>query len=229
VAVKTNPAALVALLGATRTESERTLLELVDERPMLLVFLRHFGCSFCRQAIDDVSQVRGKLADRGVQVAFVHLGSPDRAKPYFDYYKLSDVERVSNPDGSLYREPVFALARVNLLHLIRPAVWMGWLRGAIFKYRVGLLKEDIQQMPGVFFLKDRAIASLLRHRTISYRSKYRGWAPLLDRSFFSASLRPTIPATMRATLIRRGALADSPSSTMPRMTVPTDPMPTQML
>jgi hypothetical protein len=176
VAVKSDPAALVALFGETRTESGRTLLELVDERPVLLVFLRHFGCTFCRQAIDDVSQVRGKLAERGVQVAFVHLGSPERAKPYFDYYKLADVERVSNPDGSLYRDPVFALARVNLLHMIRPAVWIGWLRGAVFKYRIGLLKEDIQQMPGVFFLKNRAIASVFRHRTIADRPDYFGLA-----------------------------------------------------
>jgi hypothetical protein len=148
------------------------MLELVDESPVLLVFLRHFGCTFCRQAIDDVSKVRPELTRRGVQTAFVHLGSPERAKPYFDYYKLSDVERVSNPDGSLYRDPVFALAHVNLLHLIRPAVWIGWLRGAIFKYRIGMLKEDIQQMPGVFFLKDRAIANLYRHHTIADRPNY---------------------------------------------------------
>jgi len=176
VAVKSDPAALVALFGETRTESGRTLLELVDERPVLLVFLRHFGCTFCRQAIDDVSQVRGKLAERGVQVAFVHLGSPERAKPYFDYYKLADVERVSDPDASLYRNPVFALARVSLFQILRPAVWIGWLRGAIFKYRIGLLKEDIQQMPGVFFLKNRAIASVFRHRTIADRPDYLGLA-----------------------------------------------------
>lgn len=176
MAVKSDPAALIALFGETRTESGRTLLELVDERPVLLVFLRHFGCTFCRQAIDDVSQVRGKLAERGVQVAFVHLGSPERAKPYFDYYKLADVERVSDPDASLYRNPVFALARVSLFQILRPAVWIGWLRGAIFKYRIGLLKEDIQQMPGVFFLKNRAIASVFRHRTIADRPDYLGLA-----------------------------------------------------
>ena len=176
MAVKSDPAALIALFGETRTESGRTLLELVDERPVLLVFLRHFGCTFCRQAIDDVSQVRGKLAERGVQVAFVHLGSPERAKPDFDYYKLADVERVSDPDASLYRNPVFALARVSLFQILRPAVWIGWLRGAIFKYRIGLLKEDIQQMPGVFFLKNRAIASVFRHRTIADRPDYLGLA-----------------------------------------------------
>jgi len=111
-----------------------------------------------------------------VQVAFVHLGSPERAKPYFDYYKLADVERVSDPDASLYRNPVFALARVSLFQILRPAVWIGWLRGAIFKYRIGLLKEDIQQMPGVFFLKNRAIASVFRHRTIADRPDYLGLA-----------------------------------------------------
>jgi hypothetical protein len=108
----------------------------------------------------------------GVQAAFVHLGSPERAKSYFDYYNLSDVERVSNPDGSLYIDPVFALARVSFWQIFRPAVWIGWLRGAIFKYRIGLLKEDIQQMPGVFFLKDRVIANLYRHRTIADRPDY---------------------------------------------------------
>jgi len=166
------PRDLVTLLGETRTESGKTLLELVDERPVLLVFLRHFGCAFCRQAIDDVSKIRAELTARRVQVVFVHLGSPERAQPYFDYYGLTDVERVSNPDGSLYRDPAFTLARVSVFQLFRPAVWIGWLKGAVFKYRIGLLKEDIQQMPGVFFLRDRAIANVYRHRTIADRPNY---------------------------------------------------------
>jgi peroxiredoxin len=169
---KPDSADLIVVLGATLTESGKTLLELVDEQPVLLVFLRHFGCAFCRQAIDDVSKVRAELAARGVQVVFVHLGTPERAKPYFDYYGLADVERVSNPDGSLYRDPVFALARVSLFQLIRPAVWIGWFRGALFQYGVGLKKEDIQQMPGVFFLRDRAIANVFRYRTIADRPDY---------------------------------------------------------
>src|SRR5215469_11805425 len=97
---------IAAVFGDVRTESGRTLLELVDTGPVLLVFLRHFGCSFCRQAIDDVSKVNTALADRGVRPVFVHLGTPERAKPYFDYYGLSSVERISNPDGSFCRNPI---------------------------------------------------------------------------------------------------------------------------
>jgi peroxiredoxin len=163
---------LVPLLSETRTESGRTLLELIDARPVLLIFLRHFGCSFCRQALDDVSNVHSELEKRDVQVVFVHLGSPERAKPFFDYYRLTVVERISDPEGKLYAAPAFRLARVNTLQLIRPAVWIAWLKGAIFSYRVGLIKEDMHQMPGVFFMRDRRIVNLFRHRTIADRPNY---------------------------------------------------------
>ena len=156
-----------------RAESGRTLLELVDAGPVLLVFLRHFGCSFCRQAIDDVSQIRGALTDRGVRPVFVHLGTPERAKPYFDYYGLSGVERISNPDGSFYRNPVFELRRVSLARIIfQPAVWKGWLQNAMIKHGIGMIREDASQMPGVFFLRDRAIVRSFRHRTIADRPDY---------------------------------------------------------
>jgi hypothetical protein len=170
--MKSDDAAWIGLLDKTRTESGRTLLDLVDERPALLVFLRHFGCAFCRQAIEDVANARPEIEAQGVRPVFVHLGSPERAKPYFDYYHLSDVERVSNPDGSLYREPAFALARVNIIQLFRPAVWIGWARGAMRRYGVGWVKEDVFQMPGVFLLRDRAIARVYRHRTIADRPDY---------------------------------------------------------
>ncbi len=165
-------AAWIALLDKTRTESGRRLIELIDEGPVLLIFLRHFGCAFCRQALEDVANIRAELEARGVRPAFVHLGTPERAKPYFDYYHLSDVERVSNPDGSLYREPAFGLARVSVFQLFRPAVWIAWARGALRKYGIGMVKEDVFQMPGVFLLRERTIARVYRHRTIADRPDY---------------------------------------------------------
>ena len=165
-------AAWIALLDKTRTESGCSLIELIDEGPVLLIFLRHFGCAFCRQALEDVANIRAELEARGVRPVFVHLGTPERAKPYFDYYHLSDVERVSNPDGSLYREPAFGLARVSVFQLFRPAVWIAWARGALRKYGIGMVKEDVFQMPGVFLLRERTIVRVYRHRTIADRPNY---------------------------------------------------------
>jgi hypothetical protein len=156
-----------------RTETGRSLLDLLDESPILLIFLRHFACAFCAQTLDRVSLVRLQIEAKGVRPVFVHLGSPERAKPYFDYYNLSDVERISNPEATLYQLPVFALSRTNpFLHFFNPTVWKGWLKGAMFKYGIGMIREDADQMPGVFFLKERKIVRAFRHRTIADEPDY---------------------------------------------------------
>src|SRR5271168_5023271 len=119
-------------LASVRTESGASLLELAEASHVLLVFLRHFGCSFCRQAISDVADLRPELNKRGVLPVFVHLGTPERAKPFFEYYGIGDVERVSDPEAAVYQLPVFALPRMNpVLTLFQPSVWRGWLKGAL--------------------------------------------------------------------------------------------------
>jgi hypothetical protein len=169
----TEPSNLADRLREFRTETGRSLLDLVDESPVLLIFLRHFSCAFCAMALDRVSQVRPQIEANGVRPVFVHLGSPQRAKPYFEYYKLTDIERISNPEATLYQLPVFALTRTNpFSHFFNPTVLKGWLKGAMFKYGIGMIKEDAEQMPGVFLLKDRKIVRAFRHRTIADEPDY---------------------------------------------------------
>jgi peroxiredoxin len=164
---------MAAVLETYHTESGRTLLGLVDESPVLLIFLRHFGCSFCRQTLDDVSQIREQIEGRGVRPVFVHLGTPERAKPYFDYYHLSDVERVSDPEASLYGSPAFLVRRKSVFtQFLIPGVWKAWLLGAVRQHGIGLVKEDADQMPAVFYLRERAIAREYRYKTIADRPDY---------------------------------------------------------
>jgi peroxiredoxin len=159
--------------ASIRTESGASLLDLVEASPVLLIFLRHFGCSFCRQAISDVADLREELARRGVRPVFVHLGTPERAKPFFDYYGIGDVERISDPEARIYRNPVFLLPRINpFLTLLQPAVWVGWLKGALFKHGIGLIREDGEQMQGLFFLKGPKIVRQFRYRTIADEPNY---------------------------------------------------------
>ncbi|NYF89334.1 redoxin domain-containing protein [Tunturiibacter empetritectus] len=164
---------VAGVLASIHAESGASLLALAEASPMLLVFLRHFGCSFCRQAISDVADLRGELARRGVRPVFVHLGTPERAKPFFEYYGLGDVERVSDPEAVVYQLPVFALPRMHpALTLLQPSVWIGWLKGAIFKHGIGAIKEDGHQMQGLFFLKGPKIVRQFRYRTIADEPDY---------------------------------------------------------
>jgi peroxiredoxin len=160
-------------LAAIHTESGTSLLSLAEASPVLLVFLRHFGCSFCRQAISDVAELKPDLDKRGVRPVFVHLGTPERAKPFFDYYGIGDVERVSDPEAAVYQLPLFALPRMHpALTLFQPSVWAGWFKGAIFKHGIGAIKEDGHQMQGIFFLKGPKIVRQFRYKTIADEPDY---------------------------------------------------------
>ncbi len=162
-----------SVLAGIRTESGSSLLTLAEASPVLLVFLRHFGCSFCRKTISDVAGLRAELDRRGVRPVFVHLGTPEVAKAHFDYYGLSDVERVHDPQASIYQLPMFGLGRTNPLgQALKPVVWFGWLKGTIFQHGIGRIESDGEQMPGVFYLKDAKIVRAFRHRTIADEPDY---------------------------------------------------------
>lgn len=164
---------MAASLASVRTESGVSLLQLTQASPVLLVFLRHFGCSFCRKAISDVAQLQGELASRGVRPVFVHLGPPELAKVYFEHYGIGDVERVNDPEAAVYQLPVFALRRVHWLwHGVNPAVWKGWLKGALFQHGIGKIEGDGHQMPGVFFLRGTQIVRGFKYRTIADEPDY---------------------------------------------------------
>lgn len=164
---------LAAALASIHTEMGASLLTLAEASPVLLIFLRHFGCSFCRQAISDVADVRQQLAARNVRPVFVHLGTPELAKLYFDYYGLDDVERISDPQATIYRHTAFGLGRTHpALHLINPRIWAGWLGGAIFKHGIGDLKDDAHQLPGLFLLKGPHIVRRFRYKSIADRPNY---------------------------------------------------------
>ena len=164
---------LSEVLASTFTESGRPLLELAERGTVLLVFLRHFGCSYCRQSISDVADIKAELAGRKVQPVFVHLGTPERARPYFDHYGLADVERVSDPEAALYTSAPFALTRQHpLSHFLILTNWKGWLSSSLRKYGIGMIREDSHQMPGIFVLRDVAIVNAFRFKTIADQPDY---------------------------------------------------------
>jgi len=155
-----------------RTESGADLLALAHESPVLLVFLRHFGCSFCRKVISDVAELAPELARRAVRPVFVHLGTPEIAQAHFSYYGIGDVERIHDPDAHSYQ--TFGLGRQHPARtLINPKVlWRWFVRGDIFRYGIGRIETDGHQMPGVFLLRDGKIVRSFRHRNISGQSNY---------------------------------------------------------
>lgn len=153
-----------------RTASGRTLAEVSRGRPILVVFLRHFGCAFCREAVADLARERAAIEAQGTGLAFVHMGSESEAAAFFARYGLADVERVGDPEGRLYR--AVRLARGGGRQLLSPTIVRRGLAAALQGHLPGRIGGDPRQLPGVFLVLDGTTVREFRHANAADRPDY---------------------------------------------------------
>ena len=165
------------LLGAYSSQGGQSLSVLIGERWVFLVFLRHFGCTFCREAVDEISKKRAAIQAQGPRLAFVHLGTEDKARAFFLPYGLVDVPRFADPEGRLYQ--TFGLMRATLGQYLNSEslfrMVMAWMSG----HFVGLPAGDVERMPGTFLLHGNQIRKAFRHKLVSDRPDYLSLASAL--------------------------------------------------
>jgi len=163
----------------TTVNSGESLDKISDQQPVMLVFLRFFGCSFCREAISDIAKRRKILEARGLRIVFVHMANdPDTAEKYFKKYKIHPVDHIADPEKRFYR--AFGLGRGTPQQLFG---LMNWIRGfqaavieghgatAYHNYDSEELGDGFQ-MPGVFVLHKGEIRNSFIHRYAHDRPDY---------------------------------------------------------
>jgi len=166
---------LADLLASCRTQNGASLAELASRSPVLLVFLRHTGCTFCREALSDLSAARERLERKGIRIVLVHLGSQNAALEAVARYGLGDVDRIGDPERRLYA--AFGLKRGGWRQLAGwKALWRGVQAGLFAGHGLGRPRGDVRQMPGIFFLNRGAVALSWRHRTAADRPDYERFA-----------------------------------------------------
>ena len=138
--------------------------------PTLVVLLRSFGCTFCREAMADVAAAKHAIQDAGAAIAFVHAESPAEAAPWFQKYGLADVTHVSDPDLAHYK--AFGLGHPPASAFVSPVVWA---RGAASALSHGFgvqTPAQLRIMPGVFLVQHGRVIAEFRHRTPADRPDY---------------------------------------------------------
>jgi hypothetical protein len=152
-------------------QNGKSINELSRGQSLLIVFLRHSGCTFCREALADLRSKREKLAADGVTPVLVHMGDEAAGKTFFDAYSLGDLPRISDPACQLYR--AYGLSRGRIAQLLGPAVWWRGFKAAILAgHAVGPAGGDGFQMPGAFLVRDGMIVREFRHETAADRPDY---------------------------------------------------------
>lgn len=161
------------------TSNGQSIRSLSAGRPLLVVFLRHAGCTFCREALADLQRERSRIEASGTSLAVVQMGTEQDGKALLDRYGLGDVPVFSDPDLRLYRAFDIGLGRIG--QLFGPSVWWRGFQAAILAgHGVGKLQGNGFQMPGAFVVRDGKIISAFRHRHSADRPPYGEMACRLD-------------------------------------------------
>lgn len=114
----------------------------------LLVFLRHFGCVFCREAVADLRAVA--VADpHHPNVVFFFQGTVEQGRAFFAGH-WPEARAVSDTPLFFYR--AFGVGRGGWREMFGPEVWACGLRAVGKGHFIGLPVGDPFVMPGAFLV-----------------------------------------------------------------------------
>lgn len=139
------------------TNRGESLDELASSQRVLMVFLRHFGCTFCRETMADLAAVRNDIESSGVKIVIVHMVKSEMAADMLKLYNLDGIRHISDVDQYLYNR--FGLHKVSFRALFGfKNWWRAFIAGVVKGNLIGKPAGDPFQMPGVIlFHKKKAI------------------------------------------------------------------------
>ena len=148
------------------TVKGENIAELSKRSPIMLVFLRHFGCPFCKDSLLKLSKYKHQLQEKGINIVIVYMVDEEIAKPYLSQYNLEDLQQVSDPEEIFYKS--FKLKRGSFTQLFGLKVWLRWIELGVSKKLFNTKPEgNVSQMPGIFLLKDGKIVEQYNYYSIA--------------------------------------------------------------
>ncbi len=133
------PNVVVALDG----KEQKDLASFYRERPLVLIFLRHFGCIFCRE---QVAQLRSHPE---WNVLFVTMGTQEEATEFRQSME-SPHRFISDPNKRLYED--FGLRRGSFGQMFSPRTFKRGFQATRAGNSVGKPVGDPWQLSGAFLI-----------------------------------------------------------------------------
>ena len=119
------------------------------DRGIVLVFLRHFGCLFCKNQVGELRQHYQQIRDTGYDVVTIGQGSEARAARFAEDNNLpfpvfGDKERAT------YRE--YGLTSNRFGSFLEPDAYRVGIKSLLHGYFPGMPEGSLSQNPGVFLI-----------------------------------------------------------------------------
>lgn len=159
------------VLQKTLTKQGVSIHDLSLKSPVLLVFLRHFGCIFCKEALNDLSSKKAQLEMKGIKLVFAHMATDEQADEYFSQYDLNPFYTISDPECKVYQD--FGLVKGSFGQLFGLTVMIRGIQ-ANMQGNAFSLKQigDGFQMPGIFLINQGHIEESFIHNRVSDKPDY---------------------------------------------------------
>jgi hypothetical protein len=147
------------MLDRLRDQHGLSLREIAAEGPVMLLLLRHTGCTFCRQLLAELARRGG--APRGVHLALVTMSSPEENAAMAARLTRTSASRPGEghrealpestswiSDPQRIAAQALAVPRGSALQLFGPRVWRPGALALLRGHGVGALDGDGFQLAG---------------------------------------------------------------------------------
>jgi peroxiredoxin len=128
------------------------LSTLWQERPLLLAFTRHFGCTQCKEMLDELVKGRKKIENAGLSLAVINQGTPEISALFAEKF-APGLTMLCDPERKVYE--AYGLEKGNLFQtFLNPKIWSAISKARKKGYQVETPPEgqDAMQMSGTFII-----------------------------------------------------------------------------
>ena len=128
------------------------LSSLWEEKPLLLAFTRHFGCTQCKEMLDILVAGKAGIEKAGLGIAIVTQGTPEASAEFTKKY-APGLFALADPERKAYQ--AYGLERGNLFQtFLNRKVWKAISQARKKGYRVETppAGQDAMQMSGTFII-----------------------------------------------------------------------------
>ena len=128
------------------------LSSLWDKGPVLLAFTRHFGCTQCKEMLDELVAGKDDIEKAGLGIAIITQGTPEATAEFAKKF-APGLLAFSDPERKAYQ--AYGLERGNLFQtFLNRKVWAAIAQSRKKGYRVEVppAGQDAMQMSGTFII-----------------------------------------------------------------------------
>jgi peroxiredoxin len=133
-------------------ENPVQLSSLWVDKPLLLSFTRHFGCTQCKEMLDELVAGKARIEQAGLGIAVIMQGTPKDTGEFARRF-AAGLLALADPERKAYQ--AYGLERGNIFQtFLNRKVWVAVSRSSKKGYRLETPPpgQDAQQMSGTFII-----------------------------------------------------------------------------